>query len=279
MKRRCVIITADDFGLLPEVNDAVIAGYESGIVTSASLRVTATASHSATVAASMRPGLGVGLQLVLCDGVSTLPRRHIPNLVDGAGRFVDRPLEAAWLYRKRAGLREELKSEIRAQIEKFLATGLNLNFLSSHYHLHLHPTVLSVIKELAEEYPIHALRMPCSRLVPMDQRSGLPVVQAAAESRVLGMIVRWGGLRARSFVRPDRVEPLSLQRPATEHAVAARIKALPNGVTELVCRPGSMFHQFDGVGEAAVISSRIVREAITESGVDPISYRSLIEDF
>jgi len=277
-KRRRVIITADDFGLLPETTDSVIAGYESGVITSASLRVNATASHEAVVAASIRPGLGVGLQLVLCDGISTLPRRHIPNLVDGAGRFVDRPLEAAWLYRRGAGMREELTAEVRAQIEKFLATGLNLNFISGHYHLHLHPTVLSILRKLAEEYPILALRRPCSALARHDRRRGIPDFKSRFEARVLGLLSRWGSFRARGFVSPDRVEVLSTSRPAAEYDVASRLAAIGAGVTELVCRPGSRLAQFDGVGEAAVVTSRIVREAITESGVEPISYRNLVED-
>ncbi len=277
-KRRRVIITADDFGLLPETTDSVIAGYESGVITSASLRVNATASHEAIVAASMRPGLGVGLQLVLCDGISTLPRRHIPNLVDGAGRFVDRPLEAAWLYRRGAGMREELKAEIRAQIEKFLATGLNLNFISGHYHLHLHPTVIAILRELAEEYPILAIRRPCASLAGHDRRRGIPDFQSRLEATVLGLLSRWGSLRARGFVSPDRVEVLCTSRPAAESDVAERLAAIGGGVTELVCRPGSRLAQFDGVGEAAVVSSRIVREAITKSGIEPISYRNLVED-
>ncbi len=110
VKKRAVIITADDFGLLPEVNDAVLEGYDNGVVSSAGLRVTSTASASAVVSASLRPGLGVGLHLVLCEGQATLPRRHISNLVNSAGRFVERPLEAAWLYRRRGGLRNELKA-------------------------------------------------------------------------------------------------------------------------------------------------------------------------
>ena len=62
VKPKYLIITADDFGLWPEINDAVMAGYDAGIITSASLRVTGREAHSAAVSATMRPGLGVGLQ-------------------------------------------------------------------------------------------------------------------------------------------------------------------------------------------------------------------------
>lgn len=279
MKKPRLILTADDFGLWPEVNDAVIAGYESGVISSASLRVSATASHSAAVAARIRPGLAVGLQLVLCDGNSTLPRRHIRDLVDSTGRFVQRPLEAAWLYRNRGGLRDQLKSEIRAQIEKFLATGLYLSFVSGHYNFHLHPTVLAVLKELKEDYPIYSLRRPCTRLVAYEKRSVAAGFEARVESALMGSMVRYGGWRAKGgFVTPDRVDVLCPSRPATEDAVAARFGKLSGGVTELVCRPGSLLPQFDGVAEAAVVTSRRVRDALTASGVELISYRTLFEE-
>jgi len=278
MKKPRLIVTADDFGLWPEINDAVIAGYESGVVSSASLRVSATASHSAAVAARIRPGLSVGLELVLCDGQSTLPRRHIRDLVDSTGRFVDRALEAAWHYRRSGGLREQLKAEVRAQVEKFLSTGLYLSFVSGHHNLHLHPTVLSILKELSADYPIHALRRPCTNLVEYEKRSGAAHLEARTERTLIGSMVRYGGMRARSFVGPDRVDVLSPERPATEGVVAKRLSSLSRGTTELVCRPGSLLPQFDGVAEAAIVTSRRVRDALTASGVELISYRTLFEE-
>jgi predicted glycoside hydrolase/deacetylase ChbG (UPF0249 family) len=278
MKKPRLILTADDFGLWPEINDAVIAGYESGVVSSTSLRVSATASHSAAVAARIRPGLAVGLQLVLCEGQSTLPRRHIRDLVDSSGRFVDRPLEAAWHYRRRGGLREQLKAEIRAQVEKFLSTGLYLSFVSGHANLHLHPTVLSILKELAADYPIHALRRPCTRLVAYEMGSAPAGFESGVEKFLIGSMVRYGGWRSRGFVGPDRVDVLCPARPATEGSVAERLKKLSGGVTELVCRPGSLLPRFDGVAEAAVVTSRLVREALAASGAELISYRTLFEE-
>ncbi len=279
MKKRSIIITADDFGILPEVNDAVLAGYENGVITSAGLRVTATASSSAMVSASLRPDLAVGLHLVLCEGQATLPRRHIPNLVNSAGRFVGRPLEAAWLYRQGGGLRAELTAEIHAQLEKFLASGLAMTHISGHYHLHLHPTVLSIIKELAGEYPIPALRKPCGKVVQREGRRALPGWQRAIEVGAMRRILGWGRLRAFRFPGPTKVETLSVERPATEYAVIDRLCAAGRGLTEFVCHPGSLLPRYDGTGEAAVVASPAVRRAVEEAGLELLSYRSVGDNF
>lgn len=277
MKTRAVIITADDLGLWPEINDAVMAGYDSGIISSASLRVSAAASHAAMVSLATRPGLGVGLQLVLCEGRATLPRKHIPDLVDNTGSFVSRPLEAAWLYRRRGPLRDELKAEIRAQIEKFLSSGLFLSHISSSFNLHLHPTVVSILKELANDYPLSAIRKPCGALWRASQRYTAPGWQRPIETLLMGRVIRKGRRRSGVFLGPDRVEPLSVMRPATEHEVARRIRAARPGLTEFVCHPGSLAARYDGIGDAAVVTSATVRAALSEGGVEILSYRDLAE--
>jgi hopanoid biosynthesis associated protein HpnK len=277
VKPKCVIITADDLGLWPEINDAVMAGYDAGIITSASLRVTGREAHSATVSASMRPGLGVGLHLVLCEGQAVLSHRHIPNLVDTSGYFVERPLEALWMYRKRSGLRDELKAEIRAQLEKFLAGGLFLSHVSSHYNLHLHPTVLSILKELSADYPISAIRKPCASLLATFHSYANPRWENAVERTVLRPALAWGRLRSTTFLGVDRVELMSRERPVTEHAVARRLAAATRGITELVCHPGSLSPQYDGAAEIAVVTSPSVRRAIIDAGLELISYRDVAE--
>ncbi|MFT4571846.1 MAG: putative glycoside hydrolase/deacetylase ChbG (UPF0249 family) [Hyphomicrobiaceae bacterium] len=276
VKEHRVIITADDFGLVPEINDAVLRGYDNGVVTSAALRVNATASASAAASAALRPGLAVGLHLVLCDGQSTLPRRHIPGLVDSTGRFVTQPLEAAWNYRRRAGLVDELRSEIRAQIERFMSTNLTMTFISSHYQLHLHPVVASILVELSSEYPIVAMRKPCATLAMFERRPAIPAMQTALEVRLLKAVVRRGTFRVRRFIGPDRVERLAPQRPAVESDVVMRLGKMRRGVTELVCHPGSLLPRYDGTGEAAVVTSTVVRDALAAGQVKKISWAHLI---
>ncbi|TFH22982.1 MAG: ChbG/HpnK family deacetylase [Myxococcales bacterium] len=277
MGSRAFIITVDDLGRWPEVNDAVMAGYDAGIVTSAGLRVSAPDSDSAMVSCGMRPNLGVGLHLVLCDGQSTLPHRHIPNLVDSSGNFVSRPLEAAWLYRRRGGMRAELKAEIRAQIERFLAGGLFLSHISGHYNLHLQPAILSIIKELAVDYPISAIRKPVTQLWRSSQPLTMSPLQRFAERSLVRPVLRWGRARPGAFLGPNRVALLADTRPVTEDVVARRLRSAGRVVTEFVCHAGSLEPQYDGIGELAVVTSRPVREAIEQSGLEPISYRDLAE--
>ncbi|MEX2036295.1 MAG: ChbG/HpnK family deacetylase, partial [Xanthobacteraceae bacterium] len=79
MKR--LVITADDFGLAPEVNQAVEIAHQDGILTAASLMVSGPAAADAVERARRLPGLRVGLHLVLVEGSPTLPPERLPDLV------------------------------------------------------------------------------------------------------------------------------------------------------------------------------------------------------
>jgi chitin disaccharide deacetylase len=59
-----LIVNADDLGLTDGVNDGVIEAHERGIVTSASLMVSAPAATEAAGAARAHPDLSIGLHFV-----------------------------------------------------------------------------------------------------------------------------------------------------------------------------------------------------------------------
>lgn len=65
---RGLVITADDFGLAAEVNDAIELAHKQGVLSAASLIVAGPASVHAVALAWRMPGLRVGLYIVLVDG-------------------------------------------------------------------------------------------------------------------------------------------------------------------------------------------------------------------
>src|SRR3954454_110906 len=77
-----LIVTADDFGLAQEINEAIEAAHRSGILTAASLMVGGAAAADAVARARALPTLKVGLHLVLVDGLPTLPPKKIYRLID-----------------------------------------------------------------------------------------------------------------------------------------------------------------------------------------------------
>jgi hopanoid biosynthesis associated protein HpnK len=157
--RRRLVVNADDFGRSASINRAVIRAYREGILTTASLMVNEPAFEEAVTLAHQNPRLGVGLHLTLLCGHSALTPEQIPGLVDGRGRFADSPAGVGFRYFSYRSLREQLRREIRAQFQKFRATGLQLDHVNGHLHLHLHPTIFGILMEEASSLGIQRMRL------------------------------------------------------------------------------------------------------------------------
>src|SRR5208283_3612188 len=154
-----LIVNADDFGLSHSVNEAVIRAHREGVLTTASLMVNEPGFDEAVKLAKENPKLGVGLHLTLLMGRSALPPDKIPGLVNARGEFSNSPVGVGFNYFFRRGLREQLRAEIRAQFEKFHSTGLPLDHVTGHLHLHLHPVIFKILMEDAEKLRITHFRL------------------------------------------------------------------------------------------------------------------------
>src|SRR5206468_4563847 len=156
---RRLIVNADDFGRSHSINEAVIRAHRDGILTSASLMVNEAGFDDAVALARQNPKLGVGLHLTLLCGHSTLPPEKIPGLVNARQEFTNLPVGAGFRYFFQRPLREQLRAEIHAQFQTFRATGLPLDHVNGHLHMHLHPTVFSILMEDAVKLGIDRLRL------------------------------------------------------------------------------------------------------------------------
>ena len=155
-----LIVTADDFGIAAEVNEAVEEACRNGILTAASLMVGGAAAEDAIARARRLPGLKVGLHLVLVEGRPVLPAADIPDLVAPDGSFRTDMVQAGIDIFFRPKVRRQLAAEIAAQFAKFRDTGLPLDHVNAHKHFHLHPTIAGLIIEIGQSFGMTAARIP-----------------------------------------------------------------------------------------------------------------------
>lgn len=249
-----MIFTADDFGLCADVNEAVERGHRDGVLSAASLMVGAPGAADAVARARRLPGLNVGLHLTLVDGIPTLPPEHVPALIGHDGRLPDN-LSAAgvrWFFVPAA--RRQLQAEIRAQFDAFRATGLALDHVNAHHHMHLHPTVLSIILSLAREFGVRAIRLPYEP--PAGALTPWLALMRARLNRA--------GLRFN-----DRVVGLHASGRIDEGVVLRALESLPPGVTEFYFHPGAES------GELATLTSAEVRARLKALGFTAGGFRDI----
>ena len=270
---RRLIVNADDFGLSPAVNAAVIRAHREGILTSASLMVNEPGFAEAVMLAKENPKLGVGLHLTFLMGHAALPPERIPGLVNARGEFSRSPIRAGMSYFFKSSLREPLRAEIHAQFEKFHATGLPLDHVNGHLHLHLHPVIFKILMASADELGVHKLRLTrdcLARSRRMASGRWLYRVSHAA-------IYEWLSRRARDPLRQRGIKHAQMtfgllqDSRVDEDYVLKLLPELPPGDSELYAHPSldRFKHEFD-----ALVSPR-VKTRVQALGIELIRYQDL----
>ena len=270
---RRLIVNADDFGRSPSINEAVIRAQRDGILTSASLMVNEAGFDDAVALARQNPKLGVGLHLTLLCGHSTLPPEKIPGLVSAWREFSDRPVSVGFRYFAKKGLREPLRAEIHAQFAKFRATGLLLDHVNGHLHMHLHPVLFGLLMEDAAQLGLRHMRLTRDDYRLNRRLAAGRWFYRAAHAGIFRMLAPRAGrqLQGLGIRHTEFVFGLLQDSHVDEPFVLKLLPELPAGDSELYSHPSldKFKHEFD-----ALISPR-VKEQVARLGIQLIRYQDL----
>jgi chitin disaccharide deacetylase len=280
-----LIVTADDFGLHESVNDAIEQASHAGILSAASLMISGPAAADAIERALRLPQLRVGLHLVLADGWPMLAPAEIPLLVDRNGFMDEGMVRRGILIFANPSARRQIEWEIRAQLLAYRRTGLMLDHVNAHKHLHFHPTILSILLSLAREFGIRAIRVPQEPLWFArlhGKWSSLPgAVSLAALATTMSYRIRAAGILCN-----DQVFGIANSGAMDERGMLKVLARLPNGITEIYLHPaiesGSIvapsMAKYRHADEFAALLSPRVRAVIDSLGIRCGGYSDVLRD-
>lgn len=270
---RRLIVNADDFGLSASVNQAVIRAHTDGILTTASLMVNEPGCSEAVELARAHPRLGVGLHLTLLMGHAACPPGQIPDLVNARGEFTNSPVGAGMNYFFNRRLRSQLRAELHAQFDRFHATGLKLDHVNGHLHMHLHPVVFDIIMEDAKELGITHLRLTRDCLARSRRMARGRWFYRLSHAGIYDWLSRRarGPLRDRGIRHADITFGLLQDSHVDEAYLLQLLPELPDGDSELYSHPSldKFKHEY-----AALVSPRVKARA-AELGLQLIRYQDL----
>jgi predicted glycoside hydrolase/deacetylase ChbG (UPF0249 family) len=232
--QRLLIVNADDLGLHEDINRGIFQAHVDGIVTSTSIVACGEAFVDAAAIAQRCPGLDVGVHLTLIEERPLCRAEDIPTLLGPDGRFLPSHRHLTARILAGAVAVAEIRRELRAQIERVIATGRHPSHLDGHQHVHLLPSIWGVTTELASEYGIRWIRVPRFTRPFAEVRSPIDVVFRLGLNTLSAM-------RRRRSSRPERViqtPGLHLSGRLREADLFEIVSGLQPGISEIVTHPG-----------------------------------------
>ena len=284
--KKNLIVNADDFGIHEYVNKAVIEGYFSGIITSASIIAQGIAFDNAVLLAKEYPDLKIGIHLTLVGekpleetfNVPSLLNSDLDSLKNGHTSFIKDYLLGKIKL-------QEVKKELKAQIEKVLSSdiGKNITHFDSHQHLHVLPGIVDIIIELALEFNIKNIRVPAepffffggyktdiSRFIG---RTGLSFFAKVAKNK----------FKKAGISYPDNFFGMLAGGNLREELLFNIIDKLPYGTSEIMVHPGyddnilknSFNWEYNWQSEFKALTSLNIREKIKREKINLMSFAEL----
>lgn len=282
---RYLIVNGDDFGLSSQINAGILHAHQYGILTNTSLMVTAPAWEEAVELARSTHSLGVGLHVTLVQGRAVLSRQDLRAIIDSEGNFAHNPTRAGLQYYFSQRAREEVQAECRAQLERFLETGLPLSHVDGHLNIHMHPVVMDALLTLAQEYPIPAIRLTREDLTTSMTLDPCHTLRKRWESVVFTPLARTTEKKLRhNFIPyPDHLFGLHQSGALDESYLLGLFPRLQAGVTELYCHPAFLpcpeverwTPTYQREIELAALTSPTVREVAAEQDIRLVNYHAL----
>jgi hopanoid biosynthesis associated protein HpnK len=274
-----LIVNADDFGISEPVNRGIVEAHDRGIVTSASIMATGPAFAHAVDLARSRPGLAVGIHLVLTEQRPLIGAAAAASLVGRDGRFPPHVAQLLALRLRRRISLAEVRRELGAQLERVRDAGVALSHIDGHQHVHVLPGIAAIVADLALEHGVAAVRYPAERVRGYMLRSPKHA-RRVVEQTALRLFCRSSPLK--HLRRSDEFVGFYFGGRLDEANLVTVLASVPAGRTvELMCHPGDDDMQpsedwaYAWAAERDALTSPRIRELVAARGMQLISYRDV----
>ncbi len=275
--KQFVIINADDFGITKGVNKAILELVDAGIVSSTT--VMSNMPHHKDII-DIKNKIGVGIHFNLTVGYPVTEPFRIPTLVNKQGNFHELP---ELLRRMKQGRLSNLEVEIEltSQIQRLIALEIQPDHIDSHESLLKYPFFMKIMKKLARQYKIMAVRTYSPR--KFDLRRLLNPKRILISILLCHQKRMWINEGFHVTDRIDSIMKFGLKYNEAIDKLNNIMRDLPVGVLELVTHPAYCIEDNTPLGgydyereiEMKALLSEDLKIALVRSGVKLISYSDI----
>jgi len=152
-----IIINADDFGLTPSVNKAIVDSFKYKYINSTTIMANMPYFDEAVQLAHEHSLVtNIGAHLVLTDGMPLTDEIKSLDFLFNANKSKKKFSSLFLLNKTTENL---IFNEFSAQIEKIKKNGIAITHLDTHHHMHQYYGVAKILLRLKKKYNIPAIRI------------------------------------------------------------------------------------------------------------------------
>lgn len=240
------------------------------------------------------PQLDLGIHLCLNDVTPICPEPVLRDLSNKDGTFFSSYSKVISKIITKPALVSKIKGEFRAQIEHLLFRDIKPSHINSHKHLHVFPSLWSVVGDLAREYQIPFIRYPLEEFQRLIQIFLNPKGRKKTIKELLFFsafflfffthfkaVKQNRGFVESSIRIPDFFCGLYETGILDVQLVLDHIRNIKPGITELMCHPGYVDEDLRRFStrlldsrqkEADLLCSSVIMKAIKDNDVEVTSF-------
>lgn len=278
---RKLIITADDYGMSKEVNEAIEKCVEAKVVLSTNVMANMKYCSVASELKKKFPYLSVGIHYNFTVGKPVLPAEEVPTLVNNKGEFLSYN-EVRQACKVGKYNHDQVRAEMAAQYQRYVEICGEPDYWNTHENVHVYPDLYPVFRDLSLKLGIKRMRSHERIYVPsstgasdksLNWKLTNPIKKILLKSwqnksRSLGIISPDGIL-----VRMNEIDKLNLEY------LFANINWKNNSSAEIAIHPsvsaqGEYFGAIteDRVREYQVFSNASVVKLAADNGIELSSF-------
>jgi len=276
-----LVITADDFGISKEANDAILKSFQEGSLTATCLMATGQAfEHAIQEIWPQCSEIGFGVHLNIIEGKTLQSPNKKSLLYDFDGQYNNGFIQLLANSSNKKFI-DEVETDFRIQIEKVLDKA-KVDHLNSHVHTHSIPKIFEITCKLAKEYGIKYIRT--QNEIPYF----IPNIQKHLDLRFPVNLIKLGLLKAFSTINLQTLKKYSLatneyfvgvsytsymDEDAIKYGIA-KVKE-PNSITEVILHPTTDQSKKDNYQEFLSITNPELKKYLESSDFELTNYKKL----
>ncbi len=280
--KKVLLLHCDDAGMCPEANEAVQKYIANKQINAAAVMMPCPNAKEMIDWAKKYPNADLGVHLTLTSEWKTyrwgpvINPKKVPGLIDPDGKFYHEVPEVV-----AHASAKEVEMEVRAQIDKFIATGRRPSHIDTHMGtMYGSPEYVKVFLKIAEEYhlPANIINVEVPQVAAYFKQAGYPindeVIRSVADYK-LPKLDFFTSVPAGKTYEEKRENFFKL------------VKSMPNGLIEIIFHPATSTENLKSitgswqqrVWEGEMFADPVVLQFFKDEGIIITDWKEIMKRF